>query len=63
VKSQTHKAIMAGLEQGLTNRIAKIYENLSSAGESDREQRFRTGLENATVAFERACEIMEELHK
>jgi len=54
---------MAGLEQGLTNRIAKIYENLSSAGESDREQRFRTGLENATVAFERACEIMEELHK
>ena len=60
MKPQTHKAIMAGLEQGLTNRIAKIYENLSSAGEADRENRFRTGLDNAIIAFERALEIINE---
>jgi len=63
MKPHTHKAIMAGLEQGLVNRIAKIFDNLSSAGESDREQRFRTGLDHAITAFERACEIVEELHK
>jgi len=63
MKPHTHKAIMAGLELGLTNRIAKIYENLSTAGESDREKRFRTGLDNAIVAFERACEIVDESSK
>jgi len=60
MKPDTHKAIMAGLELGLTNRIAKIYDNLSTAGEGDREKRFRTGLDNAIVAFERAREIVGE---
>ena len=60
MKPDTHKLIMAGLESGLTNRIAKIYDNLSSAGEKDREKRFRTGLDHAITAFERACEIIDE---
>jgi len=60
MKPTTHKAIIAGLEQGLANRIAKIFENLSSAGESDREKRFLTGVENAVIAFERAVDIVNE---
>jgi len=60
MKTHTHKTVMAGLELGLTNRIAKIFENLSTAGESEREKRFRTGVDNAMVAFERACEIVEK---
>jgi len=60
MKSQTHNVVIAGLEQGLKNRIAKIFENLSTAGEGEREKRFRTGVANAVAAFERAYEIVNE---
>jgi len=57
---ETRKNVRDGLRQGLQAKLAKIFDNLSSAGEKDQEQRFREGLRRAVVAYERALEILTD---
>jgi len=57
---ETRKNVHDGLRQGLQAKLAKIFDNLSSAGEKDQEQRFREGLRRAVVAYERALEILTD---
>jgi len=60
MKRETRDIILEGLHDGLKSRIAKIFDVLSTAGESDRLQRFKTGLDNAVKAYEHACEFVDK---
>jgi len=60
MKSETRDIVHEGLKKGLTERIAKIYDVLSSAGEQDKLKRFQTGLDTAIKAYEKASEFIDK---
>lgn len=55
----TRELILAGLRQGLQAKVAVIWTNVTLAGETNAEQRFKDGITKAAKLYEQAVEAVE----
>jgi hypothetical protein len=59
----TREVALEGLRQALQTRVGQIWLNVTLAGETSREQRFKEGFTTAIAAYEQAWRAIDRSFK
>jgi hypothetical protein len=54
----TRDVLLAGLEKALQERVAKVWGNVTQAGEKDAEKRFAEGIRSSAKFYEQAWQAI-----
>ena len=59
----TREVLLLGLQAALQERVAKVWGNVTQAGETNAEKRFAEGIRTATKFYEQAWKAIVDEYK